>query len=156
MQTGPALRLATTTVRVLFVSRVYAPTFGMFADSDDIKDVDLTKIHYLTGPVAVEGAEPGDCLVVDILDGTPSSCVPVSSLTPHAPRISYPVREDALGLHREWGCRSDRVPWCLTQNLDLGYFRAGERRRSFRYVIRVLPSYPRKPKADCFLLGRAR
>ena len=38
--------------------------------SDDIKDVDLTKIHYLTGPVAVEGAEPGDCLVVDILDGT--------------------------------------------------------------------------------------
>ena len=37
--------------------------------SDDIKNVDLTKIHNLTGPVAIEGAEPGDCLVVDILDG---------------------------------------------------------------------------------------
>jgi formamidase len=37
--------------------------------SDDIKNVDLTKVHNLTGPVAVEGAEPGDCLVVDILDG---------------------------------------------------------------------------------------
>ena len=37
--------------------------------SDDIKDVDLTKVHNLSGPVAVEGAEPGDCLVVDILDG---------------------------------------------------------------------------------------
>ena len=38
-------------------------------DSDDIKDVDLTKVHNLSGPIAVEGAEPGDCLVVDILDG---------------------------------------------------------------------------------------
>ena len=37
--------------------------------SDDIMNVDLTKIHNLSGPVAVEGAEPGDCLVVDILDG---------------------------------------------------------------------------------------
>lgn len=38
--------------------------------SDDVKNIDLTKVHNLTGPVAVEGAEPGDCLVVDILDGT--------------------------------------------------------------------------------------
>jgi len=54
--------------------------------SDDIKSVDLTKVHNLSGPIAVEGAEPGDCLVVDILDGTfnplfkPSSqrfCLPV-------------------------------------------------------------------------------
>jgi len=36
--------------------------------SDDVKNVDLTKVHNLSGPVAVEGAEPGDCLVVDILD----------------------------------------------------------------------------------------
>ena len=39
-------------------------------DSDDIKTVNLTKVHNLSGPIAVEGAEPGDCLVVDILDGT--------------------------------------------------------------------------------------
>jgi len=37
--------------------------------SDDIRDVDLTSVHNLSGPIAVEGAEPGDCLVVDILDG---------------------------------------------------------------------------------------
>ncbi|KAI0077789.1 Acetamidase/Formamidase [Panus rudis PR-1116 ss-1] len=40
-------------------------------NSDDIKNVDLTKIHNLSGPIAVEGAEPGDCLVVDILDVQP-------------------------------------------------------------------------------------
>jgi len=34
----------------------------------DIKIVDLTKVHYLSGPIGVEGAEPGDLLVVDILD----------------------------------------------------------------------------------------
>ena len=36
--------------------------------SDDVKNVDLTKVHNLPGPIAVEGAEPGNCLVVDILD----------------------------------------------------------------------------------------
>ncbi|KAL1746454.1 Acetamidase/Formamidase [Schizophyllum fasciatum] len=44
--------------------------------SDDIQNVDLTKIHNLSGPVAVEGAEPGDCLVVDILDVTPFEKMP--------------------------------------------------------------------------------
>ncbi len=34
----------------------------------DILEVDLSKVHYLSGPIGVEGAEPGDLLVVDILD----------------------------------------------------------------------------------------
>ncbi|GAA6057519.1 hypothetical protein JCM3770_000564 [Rhodotorula araucariae] len=37
-------------------------------DADDVRNVDLSQIHYLTGPIGVEGAEPGDALVVDILD----------------------------------------------------------------------------------------
>ena len=36
--------------------------------ANDIRDVDLTKVHYLSGPIGVEGADPGDLLVVDILD----------------------------------------------------------------------------------------
>jgi len=44
--------------------------------SDDVKNVDLTKVHNLSGPIAVEGAEPGDCLVVDILDITPFEKMP--------------------------------------------------------------------------------
>ncbi|MBB5188732.1 MULTISPECIES: formamidase [Zhongshania] len=36
--------------------------------ADDVRDVDLSKVHFLSGPVGVEGAEPGDLLVVDILD----------------------------------------------------------------------------------------
>lgn len=36
--------------------------------ADDVRDVDLSKVHYLSGPIGVEGAEPGDLLVVDIMD----------------------------------------------------------------------------------------
>lgn len=36
--------------------------------SNDVRDVDLTHAHMLSGPIGVEGAEPGDLLVVDILD----------------------------------------------------------------------------------------
>src|SRR5690606_40266361 len=36
--------------------------------ANDVRDVDLTRAHPLTGPVHVEGAEPGDLLVVDLLD----------------------------------------------------------------------------------------
>ncbi|RDD60315.1 formamidase [Ferruginivarius sediminum] len=49
----------------------YDWTGGQIGNNDsanDIRDVDLTKVHYLSGPFGVEGAEPGDLLVVDILD----------------------------------------------------------------------------------------
>ncbi|KAG9308045.1 Acetamidase Formamidase [Chiua virens] len=44
--------------------------------SDDIRHVDLDSVHNLSGPIAVEGAEPGDCLVVDILDVKPFEKMP--------------------------------------------------------------------------------
>ena len=39
--------------------------------ADDMKNIDLTKIHYLSGPFEVEGSEPGDVLVVEIQEGKP-------------------------------------------------------------------------------------
>ncbi|MBB4917333.1 formamidase [Streptosporangium saharense] len=36
--------------------------------AEDIRDAPLKTVHALSGPFAVEGAEPGDLLVVDILD----------------------------------------------------------------------------------------
>src|ERR1700759_679437 len=46
-------------------------TGGQIKNDDnamDVKVVDLTKVHYLSGPIGVTGAEPGDLLVVEILD----------------------------------------------------------------------------------------
>ncbi|WP_277068718.1 acetamidase/formamidase family protein, partial [Saccharomonospora viridis] len=36
--------------------------------ADDVRDCDFTQVHKLSGPIAVEGAEPGDLLMVDIVD----------------------------------------------------------------------------------------
>ena len=34
--------------------------------ADDVKNVDLSQVHYLSGPIAVEGAQPGDLLKVEL------------------------------------------------------------------------------------------
>ena len=39
--------------------------------ADDIRDAPLAGVHVLSGPIAVEGAMPGDLLIVDILDLVP-------------------------------------------------------------------------------------
>ncbi|AEO67692.1 uncharacterized protein THITE_2129545 [Thermothielavioides terrestris NRRL 8126] len=39
--------------------------------ADDVKNVDLTKVHYLSGPFEIEGAAPGDLLLVEIMDVQP-------------------------------------------------------------------------------------
>ena len=36
--------------------------------SDDVKNVDLSQVHYLSGPITVEGAQPGDLLKVEFLN----------------------------------------------------------------------------------------
>ncbi|KAG0136062.1 Acetamidase/Formamidase [Tuber indicum] len=39
--------------------------------ADDARDCDLTQPHYLSGPFEIEGADPGDVLVVEIQDVQP-------------------------------------------------------------------------------------
>ncbi len=54
-----------------FILETYDWTGGFIKDNDsadDVRDIDLTTVHYLSGPIGVEGAEPGDLLVVEILD----------------------------------------------------------------------------------------
>lgn len=41
---------------------------GNNESANDVRDIDLTIPHMLSGPIGVEGAEPGDLLVVDLLD----------------------------------------------------------------------------------------
>lgn len=44
--------------------------------ADDVRDLDLARTHYLSGPIAVGGAEPGDLLAVE---GWGSECATVPS-----------------------------------------------------------------------------
>lgn len=54
-----------------FIVECFDWTGGQIANNDsadDVRDVDLSQVHFLSGPIGVEGAEPGDLLVVDFLD----------------------------------------------------------------------------------------
>ena len=54
-----------------FVLETYDWTGGFIKNddsADDVRDIDLSIVHFLSGPVGVRGAEPGDLLVVDLLD----------------------------------------------------------------------------------------
>jgi acetamidase/formamidase len=46
-------------------------TLGNNDSADDMKNIDLTRIHYLSGPFEIETAEPGDVLLVEIMDVQP-------------------------------------------------------------------------------------
>ncbi len=35
--------------------------------ADDVRDIDLSTVHYLSGPVGVKGGEAGDLLGMDLL-----------------------------------------------------------------------------------------
>jgi formamidase len=43
------------------------------SSSADLAGVDMTRAHPLTGPIHVAGAEPGDLLIVDVLEVRPAS-----------------------------------------------------------------------------------
>ncbi len=54
-----------------FIIETYDWTGGFIKNNDsadDVRDIDLSIVHFLSGPVSVKGAEPGDLLVVDLLD----------------------------------------------------------------------------------------
>ncbi|MBK7951298.1 MAG: acetamidase/formamidase family protein [Deltaproteobacteria bacterium] len=54
-----------------FIVECFDWTGGQIANNDcadDVRDVDLSQVHFLSGPIGVNGAEPGDLLVVDFLD----------------------------------------------------------------------------------------
>ncbi|HEX3954853.1 MAG TPA: formamidase [Stellaceae bacterium] len=54
-----------------FILETYDWTGGFIQNNEsaaDVRDIDLSTVHFLSGPIGVAGAEPGDLLVVDILD----------------------------------------------------------------------------------------
>jgi formamidase len=63
----PVLRCAPGDTVSIRTRDGYDGQFGPRSTPEDVLKADLARIHPLTGPVHVEGAEPGDLLVVDIL-----------------------------------------------------------------------------------------
>ncbi len=79
--------------------------------SNDVRDVDLSVAHMLSGPFGVEGAEPGDLLVLDILD-----LGPIPQQRGPAPGQGWGYtgifdRENAGGFLTEYYPRSAKAVW---------------------------------------------
>lgn len=63
----PVLRCAPGDTVAIQARDGYDGQFTRDSTAEDVLKADLARIHPLTGPVHVEGAEPGDLLVVDVL-----------------------------------------------------------------------------------------
>ena len=59
-------------IKVTHTDQASSPgQIGNNDSADDMRNVDLTKIHYLTGPFEIDTAEPGDVLALEIQDVQP-------------------------------------------------------------------------------------
>jgi formamidase len=83
-------------------------------DVHDVKSIDLSRVHPLAGPIAVDGAEPGDLLVVDLLEIAPLSGVGYSCVIPEIGGILKDVFPDAFKsvwhMHGDVWAESRHVP----------------------------------------------
>ncbi len=74
--------------------------FSVDMTAEDVARADLSVVHPLTGPVAVEGAEEGDLLVVDVLEV-------------EAPSFGYTVQVPGFGFLRDLFGEPHAVRWYL-------------------------------------------
>ncbi|WP_241014033.1 acetamidase/formamidase family protein, partial [Pandoraea nosoerga] len=68
---GKCITLAIPRPSVPRIACTYDWTGGFIKNddsADDVRDIDLSIVHFLSGPVGVRGAKPGGLLVVDLLD----------------------------------------------------------------------------------------
>jgi formamidase len=64
-------KVATVSVGEVFRVEMIDWTGGQIKNddsADDVKNVDLSQVHYLSGPIQVTGAEPGDLLKTELLN----------------------------------------------------------------------------------------
>jgi formamidase len=73
-------------------------------DPSDVMNIDLTRAHPLTGPFNIAGAEPGDLLVVDLLDIKPITPVGFSGIF---------AKDNGGGFLAEYFPEADKAIWDL-------------------------------------------
>lgn len=64
----PAISVPSGSIVEVFTHEATGGQFSQDATAEDLATVDMDRVHTLTGPVFVEGAEPGDTLAVDLLE----------------------------------------------------------------------------------------
>ena len=68
----PAVTVPSGSVVEVFTHEATGGQFDLDSTVDDLANLNMDMIHTLTGPVFVEGAEPGDTLAVELLEIEPA------------------------------------------------------------------------------------
>jgi acetamidase/formamidase len=68
----PAITVPSGTVVEVFTHEATGGQFDLDSSVDDLANINMDMVHTLTGPVFVEGAEPGDTLAVELLEIEPA------------------------------------------------------------------------------------
>lgn len=68
----PAVSVPSGSVVEVFTHEATGGQFDVDSSVDDLANVNMDMVHTLTGPVFVEGAEPGDTLAVELLEIEPA------------------------------------------------------------------------------------
>jgi acetamidase/formamidase len=69
----PVLRVPSGIVLEVFTHEATGGQFELGSTAEDLEQIDMDRVHTLTGPVYVEGAGPGDVLAVDLLEIEPAA-----------------------------------------------------------------------------------
>ena len=67
-----AISVPSGSIVEVFTHEATGGQFDVDSSNDDLTNVDMDLVHTLTGPVFVEGAEPGDILAVELLEIEPA------------------------------------------------------------------------------------
>lgn len=68
---SPAIKVPDGSIIEAFAHEATGGQLNLHSTVEDFKDVDFSKIHTLTGPIYINGAEPGDVLAVELLELEP-------------------------------------------------------------------------------------
>lgn len=68
----PAIRVPSGSIVETFTHEATGGQFNLNSTGEDFANVNMDTVHTLTGPVFVEGAEPGDTLAVELLEIEPA------------------------------------------------------------------------------------
>ena len=67
----PAITVPSGSLIEAFTHEATGGQFNIDSTIEDLREVDMDRVHTLTGPVYVEGAEPGDVLAIELIELEP-------------------------------------------------------------------------------------
>jgi acetamidase/formamidase len=68
----PAVTVPSGSIVEVFTHEATGGQFDLYSSVDDLANINMDMVHTLTGPVFVDGAEPGDILAVELIEIEPA------------------------------------------------------------------------------------